>query len=135
MIVSDIIKEFSPHLFWDVDRSQLDIDKSREQIICQVLEFGLMNDWEFLKRIYTKEKIKEVVLNLRTMDKVTLSSLANYFKLDKHQLILSVAWALLIMSWCVPLLIKNKRTGSFIGVVLSGISLGMFIADTIYQLD
>jgi hypothetical protein len=75
MIVSDIIKEFSPHLFWDVDRSQLDIDKSREQIICQVLEFGLMNDWEFLKRIYTKEKIKEVVLNLRTMDKVNLSSL------------------------------------------------------------
>jgi hypothetical protein len=23
MIVSDIIKEFSPHLFWDVDRSNL----------------------------------------------------------------------------------------------------------------
>jgi len=48
---------------------------------------------------------------------------------------MSIAWTLLILSWVVPLLVKNKRTGSFIGVVLSGISLGMFIADTIYQLD
>jgi hypothetical protein len=83
MVQSDIINSFSPHLFWDIDRNQLDIEKSIEQIIYQVIEYGLMSDWELLKKIYTKERIKEVVVNLRSMDKVTLSFLAHYFKLDK----------------------------------------------------
>lgn len=77
------ISDFSPHLFWDTDRKKLDFLKSRETIIYQVLEYGMMNDWILLQKIYTKEIIREVVLNLRQMDPVTLSFIAHYLKVDK----------------------------------------------------
>jgi hypothetical protein len=79
------IHDFSPHLFWDVNRNELDFDKTKEQIIFQVVEFGLMKDWELLQKIYPKNTLIEVALNLRSLDKVTLSFLAHYFKIDKTQ--------------------------------------------------
>jgi|688.fasta_scaffold867330_2 hypothetical protein len=77
------ISDFSPHLFWHTDRKKLDFSTSRETIIYQVLEYGMMSDWILLQKIYTKEVIKEVVLNLRQMDPVTLSFISNYLKVDK----------------------------------------------------
>jgi hypothetical protein len=77
------ISDFSQHLFWDTDREKMDFSKSRETIIYQVLEYGLMRDWILLQKIYSKEIIKEVVLNLRQMDPVTLSFVAHYLKVDK----------------------------------------------------
>jgi hypothetical protein len=46
------ISDFSPHLFWDTEREKLDFSKSRETIIYQVLEYGLMRDWILLQKIY-----------------------------------------------------------------------------------
>jgi ribosomal protein S8 len=77
------INDFSPHLFWDVDRSKLDFDKSKEQIVYQVVEYGMMKDWLLIQQLYSKNTLKEIVLNLRSLDKVTLSFLAHFFKVDK----------------------------------------------------
>jgi hypothetical protein len=77
------ISDFSPHLFWDVDRKKLDFEQSKETIIYQVLEYGVIKDWKILQEIYPKEIIKEVVLNLRQLDPVTLSFIAHYLKIDK----------------------------------------------------
>lgn len=74
---------FSPHLFWDVDKSLLDFNRSKVQIIGRVVEYGLMGDWELLQEIYSKDEIKNTVCSLRNMDKVTLSFLAHYFKIEK----------------------------------------------------
>lgn len=79
------INDFSPHLFWDVNRNELDFYKTKEQIIFQVVELGLMKDWELLQKVYPKETLKEVVQNLRTLDKVTLYFLTHYLKIDKTQ--------------------------------------------------
>jgi hypothetical protein len=79
------IDDFSPYLFWDIDKSQLDLNTSKEQIIYKVVEYGMMKDWLLLQKIYPKEVIKEVVLNLRSLDKVTLSYLSHFFKIDKTQ--------------------------------------------------
>ena len=79
------IENFSPHLFWDLNKSKLDFEKSKSQIIFQVVEYGLMSDWLLIQKIYSREEIKEVVTNLRTLDKVTLSYLAHFFQLDKTQ--------------------------------------------------
>jgi hypothetical protein len=38
------IQDFSKHLFWDTDRDTLDFDKSKSQIIYQVLEYGTIDD-------------------------------------------------------------------------------------------
>ena len=49
-----------------------------------MVEFGLMQDWILLQQVYTHEQLREIVVNLRTLDKVTLSFLAHYFKVDKE---------------------------------------------------
>ncbi|WP_298304371.1 hypothetical protein [Flavobacterium sp.] len=83
MIKSYSIENLSPHLFWDVDKTTLDFEKSKNQIVYKVLEYGLISDWNIIKEIYGLETIKEISLELRTLDDVTLSYLSNLFKIDK----------------------------------------------------
>jgi hypothetical protein len=79
------ILDFSPHLFWDVERDKLDFEKSKETIIYQVLEFGMMKDWKMLQDLYSKETLKEITLAFRQLDPVTLAFIANYLKIDKTE--------------------------------------------------
>lgn len=83
MIKSYTIENLSPHLFWDVDKTTLDFEKSKIQIVYKVLEYGLISDWSLIKEIYGLETIKKISLELRTLDDVTLSYLSNLFKIDK----------------------------------------------------
>ena len=57
--------------------------KTKEQIIYKVLEFGVMNDWNIIKKVYGLEVIKNVSLNFRSLDEGTLSFLCNLFQLEK----------------------------------------------------
>ena len=79
------IADFSPHLFWDVDLEQFDFEKHKSHLIQKVLEYGLINDWNLLKKVYGLETIKDVSLNLRSLDAVTLSYLSAIFKIDKTE--------------------------------------------------
>jgi ribosomal protein S8 len=85
MEVSHNINDLSAHLFWDVDKSALDFEKSKVQIIYKVLEFGLISDWEIIQEIYGLETIKNISLELRTLDVVTLAFLSDLFKIEKKQ--------------------------------------------------
>ena len=82
---NDILSGFSSTLFWDVDRKMLDKDLSKKLIIERVLEYGLIKDWELLKKIYGLEEIKNTALNLRFLDEVTLSFLCHLFDLKKTE--------------------------------------------------
>lgn len=77
------ITDFSPHLFWDMDLSQFDFEVHKSQLVFKVVTYGMMHDWELLQKAYSFESLKEVALNLRTIDKVSLSFLAHFFKVDK----------------------------------------------------
>lgn len=77
------ISDFSQHLFWDVDKDSFDLNIYKVQMIGKVLEFGNWNDWKLLISFYGLETIKEVSLNLRSLDAVTLSYLAVFFNIDK----------------------------------------------------
>jgi hypothetical protein len=79
------INDFSPHLFWDVDKSTFDLDKYKVQMISKVLEFGNWNDWINLKAYYGLKTIQEVTLNLRSLDEVTLSYVSTIFNIDKTE--------------------------------------------------
>lgn len=79
------ISDFSQHLFWDVDKSLFDLDKYKVQMIAKALEYGNWNDWGLLKKYYGLETIKEVSLNLRSLDAVTLSYLAAIFNIDQKE--------------------------------------------------
>lgn len=79
------INNFSEYLFWDMDKSIFDVEKNKYQLIYKVVEFGQIEDWHNLLKLYGKEEIKNVVVNLRQLDPVTLSFLAFYFNLNKEE--------------------------------------------------
>jgi hypothetical protein len=70
---------FSDYLFWDVEKSKIDFDKSKAYVIERVLSHGMLSDWHALKAYYGKETIREVVLQVRHLDKYTLHFCAAYF--------------------------------------------------------
>lgn len=78
------LDHFSPHLFWDVDKQEFDMNQFGAQLVYRVVEYGTMKDWELLQKIYTRDELKAMVMDLRDLDKVTLSFLAHYFKVDKN---------------------------------------------------
>lgn len=80
-----IIADFSQHLFWDVDLSLFDLEKHKVFLIHRVLEYGLIEDWNLIKEFYGLETIKEVALNVRTLDAVTLAFVSNLFGIDKTE--------------------------------------------------
>ncbi len=62
------IQSFSDHLFWDVNKNKLDIDKSKKTIIQRVLNYGLIKDWNLLKELYGIDEIARTSINLRELD-------------------------------------------------------------------
>lgn len=64
-----LIKLYSPHLFWDTDRDTLDFGSHKNYIIKQVLEYGYDSDWKLLKEYYGIEEIRNTAMNLRSLDK------------------------------------------------------------------
>ncbi len=72
-------QDFSDYLFWDVDRSKIDFDKSKAYVIERVLSHGMLSDWYTLKAFYGKETIRDVALSVRHLDKYALHFCAAYF--------------------------------------------------------
>lgn len=69
----DKLHSLSPLLFWDVDTTNFDIDKSAEWLIPRVLEYGKMSDWHYIKHYYGMDKITTVCKSVRSLDPVALS--------------------------------------------------------------
>jgi hypothetical protein len=79
------ISDFSPHLFWDVDLKHFDLQQHKIQLTEKVLEYGLLKDWQLLKKLYGLEEIKNISLNIRNLSAVTLSFLATYFNIEEKE--------------------------------------------------
>jgi len=73
---ADVIRRFSEHLFWDVDRSELSLDKHVSYIVQRVLGHGMMQDWRLLKQCYPLEKIVSTAQKLRCLDPKSLAFIA-----------------------------------------------------------
>jgi hypothetical protein len=76
MTVQESKLPFSGYLFWDADPKELDLDKYPYHIISQVLDFGEWNDWKIIYNYYGLDKITDVALNLRSMERKSLSFIA-----------------------------------------------------------
>lgn len=79
------IDDFSKHLFWDVDKAAFDLDLYKVQMIGKVLEYGNWNDWLNLKTYYGLKTIRQVTLNLRNLDEITLAFVSTIFNIDKTE--------------------------------------------------
>ena len=79
------ISDFSPHLFWDVDRSKLDFEAHAAQIIKGTLEYGLMKDWKIIYRYYGLKRIAQTATKLKELDPRALSFIAALSGLSKEK--------------------------------------------------
>ena len=67
------IADFSPHLFWDVNKELLDLSSNKSQVIQQVLEYGLLADWLIITNLYGVKVIADTASRLRQLDPMALS--------------------------------------------------------------
>ncbi len=66
----------SPHLFWDVDRDKLDMEKNAAFMIKRVLEYGLWNDWKIIQQHYGIATIAQTALRFRELEPKSLHFIA-----------------------------------------------------------
>lgn len=67
------IHNFSAHLFWDVDKNDIEMEKDYKFIIKKVLIYGMLSDLKLINRLYGVEKIAKTAIDIRELDKKTLS--------------------------------------------------------------
>jgi hypothetical protein len=75
--------EFSKALFWDISMESLDLEEHARFIVGRVVSRGSVEEWNLLKKIYGKERIKHEALSIRYLDKRSISFLSAYFGLER----------------------------------------------------
>ena len=73
MSEGDYIQSFSDYLFWDVDKSSIDLEVNAPYVVRRVLELGQISDWNLLVQRYGIPRISSIAQNLRTLDPKALS--------------------------------------------------------------
>ncbi|NND09473.1 MAG: hypothetical protein HKN87_24145 [Saprospiraceae bacterium] len=79
------IDDFSPHLFWDVDKNNLDLQQHAAFLIERIVKYGKIEDWHLIKKVYGIKKISEVALQIRSLDPVTHAFLALACDIDRKK--------------------------------------------------
>lgn len=74
------ISELSPHLFWDVDATQLDWRSSEKYIVEKVALYGGERDWFIVRDVYGFDALRENILNIRAMDDKNLNFYSRLFE-------------------------------------------------------
>lgn len=72
----NVVSKLSPHLFWDVDRDNIDFKKNKKFIIQRVLEYGLLSDWQIIYSYYGMEEIAQTAITIKDLDKKSLAFIA-----------------------------------------------------------
>ena len=80
-----IMNKLSPHLFWDVDREKIGLDRSMRYIINRVLEYGLIEDWVIIYKHYGIDQIADIAMQLNDLDDKTLAFIAMLSKKPLEQ--------------------------------------------------
>ena len=60
--INSKIGHFRNSLFWDVNPERLGIEKDAPFIIGRVLDFGDLDEWKAIKKIYGLERIRRAAL-------------------------------------------------------------------------
>ena len=73
-------------LFWDIDISKADVDKSKNFIIERVLARGGMSDVKKIFSLYTIDEIIVSIKKSKNLDKVTHNFCSEYFRIPKEEM-------------------------------------------------
>lgn len=80
------ISDFSLHLFWDVDRSKLDMQTNKNLIIERVLQRGSRSDLNLLLSYYGKNQIREVIKKLPWLNEKDMAFVHVFFDIPYQEL-------------------------------------------------
>ena len=76
--------DFSPIIFWDVDSSKIDWQKSSRFVISRVVRYGTVEDWRKVKKMYGTDVIKKEMIEERDLDHRSLSFLSCILEVPKE---------------------------------------------------
>lgn len=79
------IDSFSPHLFWDVDKRELLIEKDMALIVSRVLDYGLLCDWATLNQHFTIRELAEIARQINIIEPKSLAFISALVKIPKEQ--------------------------------------------------
>lgn len=74
------------HLFWDVDLSELDLDRHNSFIIERVLNMGDQKALAWLRRTFSDEIISRVIKNSRRLTRKTALCWKNIYDLNEDEM-------------------------------------------------
>lgn len=74
---------FTDAIFWDTNTANLDKEKHKAYIIERVLNYGRMEDWSELKKLYSLEVILEQAQKIRNLHPRSLSFISLYYNIPK----------------------------------------------------
>jgi hypothetical protein len=81
----NIYQSFSTNLFWDIEPSDLDMEKHAEYIVGRVLDYGDWKDWLFIRDYYGIEQIKKIALGLRSLERKSLAFISTITCIPENQ--------------------------------------------------
>ncbi len=72
------------HLFWDTPTDNVDLEKHARKIIERIVTRGRLEDWFAMKDYYGLDRIKQEVVQIRSLDDKTHTFLASIFQIPKE---------------------------------------------------
>jgi hypothetical protein len=78
-MLSEFLQSLSPHLWWDMDKNQLDDQLHAGQIIVRIAMRGGEEDFKKMIRFYGRDVIVKHLTSARYLDKLTLNFCACIF--------------------------------------------------------
>jgi hypothetical protein len=81
----DIPDVFHPTLFWDIDFSRLDAEKSSRLIIERVFSLGTIDEIKTVIEYYGKDRIVNTLESLNYLDPKTLNFVSVLFDKPKNE--------------------------------------------------
>jgi len=78
------VSALSSRMFWDTPLENIHWFEHRHFIIERVMRYGQMTDWETIKQWYGPDIMREVVVELRDLDDISIAFLSLVLDLKKE---------------------------------------------------
>lgn len=78
------MNHFSSNLFWDINPDNIDIEEHASFIVQRVLEYGTIEDWNYILSYYGISRILSIALQLRSLDPKALSFISAFTKTPRE---------------------------------------------------
>jgi hypothetical protein len=80
-----LMKQFSPHLFWDMNVDAFDAQRDKVLIIERVMNYGFETDERLLYHLYSVNTIKRIITRLNSLNERTISYLSMVFGIKEEK--------------------------------------------------